>query len=233
MLANLAITEPAAAGYLTADACASLGVGPQTRANANFDRGATLSNLAVVPVAATPEGAQFCTNSMSATHEVVDLQGWFAPPTRAAPGHGFTVSPTQRLVDTRSCWTDPLSGAQTCGQRNGAGALVRVAAPAGAAAVLVNITLTEATADGFVTAQPCSLLQGGVPGGANGNVTEGRTAGNLATVGVDPDGTFCVRTSQPAHVVVDLQGTFSTAGAQHFVPITPVRRSDTRLPAGI
>lgn len=231
VLANLAITEPAAPGYLTADACATLVPGPQVRANTNYAKGDTISNLAVVPVAAGPNGVAFCTTSMSATHEVVDVQGWFGPATQSDPGAGFTVVPTQRLLDTRTCWTDPATKVQQCGAMSPAGSLIRIAAPAGATAVLVNLTLTEADAAGFATAQPCSLLQSGPPGQANANVGKGKTAGNLAVVGVDPDGTFCVRVSQPMHVVVDLQGTFGAAGDLRFVGVSPVRRSDTRVTA--
>lgn len=232
VLANLAITEPTAPGYLTADSCTTLVPGPQAHANTNYAKGETVANLAVVPVTAGPNGAMFCTTTMSPTHEVVDVQGWFGPSTTADPGTGFTVVPTQRLVDTRECWTDPATAVQQCGKINAAGSLVRITAPAGATAVLVNLTLTEAGATGFATAQPCSLLQAGPPGQANANVAKGKTAGNLAVVGVDPDGTFCVRVSQPMHVIVDLQGTFSPSGPLRFVPVAPVRRSDTRVTAG-
>ena len=232
VLANLAITEATAAGYLTADSCTTLVPGPQSHANTNYAKGDTVANLAVVPVSAGATGAMFCTAAMSPAHQVVDVQGWFGPSTTADPGAGFAVVPTQRLVDTRECWTDPATAVQQCGKVNAAGSLIRIAAPAGATAVLVNLTLTEAGASGFATAQPCSLLQAGPPGQANANVAKGKTAGNLAVVGVDPDGTFCVRVSQPMHVVVDLQGTFSPTGPLRFVPVAPVRRSDTRLAAG-
>ncbi len=231
VLANLAITEPSAPGYLTADACTTLVPGPQAHANTNFAKGDTVSNLAVVPVTAGATGAVFCTTAMAPTHQVVDVQGWFGPSTQTDPGVGFTVVPTQRLVDTRECWTDPVSKVQQCATINPAGSLIRIAAPAGASAVLVNLTLTDATAPGFATAQPCSLLQAGPPGQANANVAKGKTAGNLAVVGVDPDGTFCVRVSQPMHVVVDLQGTFGASGDLRFVAVAPIRRSDTRLTA--
>ncbi len=231
ILANLAITEPAAPGYLTADSCSMLVPGPQVHANTNYAKGDTVSNLAVVPVAAGTNGAVFCTTAMSPTHQVVDVQGWFGPSTKTDPGLGFTVVPTQRLVDTRECWTDPSTGVQQCATLNPAGSLIRIAAPAGASAVLVNLTLTGASAAGFATAQPCSLMQAGAPGQANANVGKGKIAGNLAVVGVDPDGTFCVRVSQPMHVIVDLQGTFGAGGDLRFVSVAPVRRSDTRVTA--
>jgi hypothetical protein len=120
-----------------------------------------------------------------------------------------------------------VSGAQQCGRLNDVGAIVRMQAPAGASAVLVNLTLTDAKAEGYATAVPCSLAPTAT-GQSNGNIAPGRVAANLAVVGVDPDGTFCVRVSAPMHVIVDLQGAFSPTGDLRFVPTAPTRTSDTR-----
>jgi hypothetical protein len=226
-LANLTVTEPAEAGYLTADACSTLAPGPQTHSNANFGAAQTRANLAVVPVEAGAGGPQFCTYATTQTQTVVDVQGYFAP---ASPtGLGYTAVPTQRLIDTRSCWTDPATATQRCGQINDAGSVVRLKAPDGAAAVLINLTLTDAVADGYATAVACSLAPQAT-GQSNGNVSVGGVAANLAVVSVDPDGTFCVRVSTPMHVIVDLQGTFSSSGALRFLPTAATRRSDTRTP---
>lgn len=225
VLANLTVTEPDASGYLTADSCTSLAPGPQSRSNANFATRDTVANLAVVPLSPSAAGPQFCTYSTARTHKVVDVQGYFAPPTAA--GWAFTSVTTQRAVDTRGCWTDAISTTQRCSQINDTGAIIRLKAPAGAAAVLINLTLTEAAGDGFATALACSMAQA-TPKQSNGNVATGRTAANLAIVAVDTDGTYCIRVSAPMHVVVDVQGTFATGTGLQFVPVTPVRRSDTR-----
>jgi hypothetical protein len=225
VLANLTVTEPDATGYLTADSCTSLAPGPQARSNANFAAGDTVANLAVVPLSASTGGPQFCTYSTARTQKVVDVQGYFAPP--SANGWAFTSMPTQRAVDTRGCWTDPAANPPRCAQINDTGAIIRLKAPVGAAAVLVNLTLTESAADGFATALPCSMAHT-PPQQSNGNVAKGKTAANLAIVAVDADGTYCIRVSAPMHVVVDLQGTFATGNGLQFVPVTPVRRNDTR-----
>lgn len=232
-LANLTVTEPAATGYLTADSCTMLTAGDQTHSNANFTAGDTVANLAVVPVSAGETGPQFCTYTTAQTQKIVDVQGYFAPPVAgtANPGWGYTALPTQRIVDTRGCWTDAASGTQRCAQAAEIGNVLHIEAPAGAAAVLINLTLTDATADGFATAQACSRAQG-APTQSSGNVARGHTAANLAVVAVDPDGTFCVTTSAPMHVIVDVQGMFSPTGALRFVPAAPARRSDTRQPGG-
>jgi len=228
-LANLTVTEPAEPGYLTADACSALTPGPQTHSNANFGTGQTRANLAVVPVEAGSAGTQFCTYATTQTQTVVDIQGYFAPASSA--GWGYTTVPTQRLVDTRSCWTDPATGANRCAQINDTGSVIRLKAPSGASAVLINLTLTDATAPGYATAVPCSMAEGAT-GQSNGNISVGAVAANLAVVSVDADGTFCVRVSAPMHVIVDLQGTFSPSGDLRFMLAAPTRRSDTRVPGG-
>ncbi|HEY4331046.1 MAG TPA: M15 family metallopeptidase, partial [Ilumatobacteraceae bacterium] len=154
VMANLTVTQPASPGYLTADSCTSLTDGPQTHSNANFNAGDTVANLAVVPVDDGQAGPEFCTYSTAQTQKVVDMQGYFAPPSSA--GWGFTPLTPQRLVDTRGCWTDAVTGAAPCAQINPIGSVIHLRAPTGAAAVLINLTLTGATAAGFATAEPCS-----------------------------------------------------------------------------
>ena len=225
MLANLTVTDPAAPGYLTADSCANLTAGPQSHSNANFGTHDTVANLAVVALSPGSSGPQFCTYASVDTQSVVDVAGYFAPPTPTA--WGLSTSTPQRLVDTRACRNDPVSTVQQCAQPTDAASVVRVRAPAGAAAVLVNLTLTGAALAGFATVAACSTSQV-PPTQSNGNVAPGGTTANLAVVAVDPEGTFCVRVSTPMHVVVDLEGTFAASSGLQFMPTAPTRRSDTR-----
>jgi hypothetical protein len=101
-------------------------------------------------------------------------------------------------------------------------------APIGASAVLINLTLTDAKAAGYATADKCSTLVPGPQAQSNANVTKGRTVANLAVVPVDADGTFCIYTSSAARVLVDVQGTFSPSGDLRFIPVSSVRRFDSR-----
>jgi hypothetical protein len=50
-------------------------------------------------------------------------------------------------------------------------------------------------------------------------------------VPVAANGTYCVRTSTPTHLAVDLLGTFSAAGDLRYVPVNAVRSLDTRRKA--
>ena len=233
VLANVTVTEPTANGYVTADSCANLTPGPQTRSNINFGAGDTTANLSVVPVEAAGGGSVFCTFATTELHQVIDVQGYYLPSSAATATPGWALEPASgRMLDTRECRpTTPGAApgaAPACGQRNVGGSMLRLQAPAGASAVLVNLTLLDAEVPGFATAQPCSALSG-QPGQSNGNVAVGRIAANLAVVAVGPDGSFCITTSSTMHVVVDLQGTLTPNASLRFVPITPIRRSDTRV----
>jgi len=50
----------------------------------------------------------------------------------------------------------------------------------------------------------------------------------VAVVPLDADGSFCVYLSNATHLVVDVQGSFSPTADLRFVPVTPVRRHDSR-----
>ena len=228
-LANLTVVGPAGSGYVTADACATLTPGPQTRSNLNFAVGDTVANLAVVPSATDDLGVQFCTYSPTALQQIVDVQGYFTP--AADGGLGFTALTPTRLVDTRQCWTDPVTDVERCNLRNDGGTIMRVEAPEGAAAVMVNLTAVQAQARGYVTAGRCSDLAPGPQNSSNVNAVVGSAVANTAVVEVDSDGTFCLYSSTTMHLVVDLIGTFSGGGDLRFQPVTPVRVHDTRLPA--
>ena len=82
-------------------------------------------------------------------------------------------------------------------------ALDRLVSDAGA--VVVNVTVANATGDGFFTVWDCA---GPVPGTSNGNFVGVSTIANNVLVGVD-DGAICVQLGQsPAHLIVDVFGSF-------------------------
>jgi hypothetical protein len=229
-VANFSVVQPSLPGYLTADSCAGLTPGPQTRSNANFAPGDVgVTNLGVVPSAVNEQGVQFCTYSPRQIHEIIDVTGFFAPP--SAGGLGYTAVAPTRLVDTRGCWTDPVTGVQRCGAINAPGAVVRMRAPAGATVVVVNLAAVGATSPGLVTPSSCSILADGGATAPTVQAIVGGTMANIAVVPVDADGMFCVALSSSMHLVVDLVGTFSPSGDLRFVPVSPLRLHDSRPPA--
>ena len=83
---------------------------------------------------------------------------------------------------------------------------------------------------GYITADRCSTLAAGPQQFASGNHGTGAAIANLAVVPLDADGSFCIYTQVPTHLVVDLQGTFSSSGTLRFTPNTPAKRVlDTRV----
>ncbi len=164
-----------------------------------------------------------------------DVSGTSTPVVPAAPPDpGMMVSLTpSRLMDTRTGLgaSGPLHDGQTV--------KLPVAGVAGvstrASAVLVNITATDATSVGYVTAY---ASDGPMPSTSNGNFTAGKVSANLALVPVGADGKIAltVRVSGTVQLVVDVQsyiagGDVTAPGA--VVPVTPARLWDTRNHAAV
>ena len=83
-------------------------------------------------------------------------------------------------------------------------------------------------AAGYVTAEACGAAPAGDRGSSNGNYAAGQTVANLSVVPVDARGWFCVYTSAPAHVVVDVQGYLTPGGGSLLHVVEPRRVTDTR-----
>ncbi|MEP7204209.1 MAG: hypothetical protein ABI894_16475 [Ilumatobacteraceae bacterium] len=79
----------------------------------------------------------------------------------------------------------------------------RVGVPTAIRAVVLNITVTEATGTGFVTVYPCSATR---PVASTLNYGVGTTVANLAVATTTADGKVCIYTQRPTHLVVDLSG---------------------------
>jgi hypothetical protein len=225
-LANMTITAPSAAGYATADACADLVPGPQTRSNVNFGTGDTVTNLGVVPSVSTEQGVLSCITASAAAQMIIDVQGFYAPASEG--GLGFTLQTPSRLVDTRQCWTDVSTGIERCNLRNGAGSILYLDAPDGATAVMVNLTTVQALAAGYVTAASCDTMVAGPQANSNVNAVVGAAVANTAVVPVAADGTFCIYVSSSMHLAIDLVGTYWGGGDLRLLPVTPVRVHDSR-----
>jgi hypothetical protein len=105
----------------------------------------------------------------------------------------------------------------------------------GVEAVVMNVTATNVTGNGFVTVWPKGAPQ---PASSNLQVTTGVTNAVLATVGVNAGGRVDIAysaTGSKADVIADVVGWYArydnpSAGAV-FSPLAPQRKLDTRDPA--
>lgn len=228
-VANITVVQPTTPGFLTADDCSSLVPGFPPHSNVNFNPGDVVANLTLSPSATATGDTAFCTVSQSRLHQLVDVQGVFAPAPEGGLGYNSQVA--DRLLDTRQCWTNQVTHVEKCGVLNEGGDIIQLQAPPGTDAVVINITTASPVRfASYVSAGPCSVVRAAPPEFSNVNAVIGSDVANAAIVPVDPDGTFCVYISHPMHVLVDLLGTFSDGGALRFLPLTPTRVHDSRAP---
>ena len=226
---TLVVTVPTGNGYLTAF---PHGTAAPTASTLNWTGGLTVSNVALVKVGTG--GQVDLRMSVSAGHVVADVVGYVESPDAVpAPGAITAVAPS-RLLDTRAG-----TGAPAAAVRGGTVLPLAVAGRGGvprtgAGSVVLNLTATGGTADGFVAASPND------PGSAptsSLNFRANDTVANLVTVGIGPDGGVDLRVAVPGSVqlVADVVG-WVAEGAPSAplgaAPVTPTRLLDTPLGGG-
>lgn len=138
------------------------------------------------------------------------------------------VTPT-RLLDTRqaigvSSRTPIPANGMTKVQIEGN---AKAAIPAtGVTAVVLNVTVTQTAAPGYLTVWADGARR---PGTSNINWVTGQTIANLVTVPVGGDGAVNFFTVAKTHVIADVQGYFTNnAGGMTLHSVAPVRALDTR-----
>ncbi len=141
----------------------------------------------------------------------------------------YTPLTPARILDTRDG-----TGGVTGPIGSGSTAIVQVAGrggvPAsGAAAVALNVTATQPTADGFLTIYPSGTAR---PVASNLNFSPGKTVPNMVVVKLGTGGAVDVFNSAgTTHVLFDVAGWFSevpTGNDGRYQALTPARILDTR-----
>lgn len=182
-----------------------------------------------------PDGRVELSNTSSGTAQLVaDVGGYYIGGSALEPGSYQPVSPA-RVLDTRTG-----VGGRGPVQAGGSVALQiagRGGVPAtGVAAVVLNITVTEARSFGYVTAYPSGQPR---PNASNLNYVAGQTVPNLAVVKVGADGKVMLSNSGSgsAQLIADVAGYFVKGApleAGTFNALSPHRIMDTRLwPVGV
>jgi hypothetical protein len=201
----------------------------------NAQAGEVVANNVIAPI--SPEGT-VCFYSSVGTDFVVDIAGWFPGSAGSGATDPFVGLLPERRVDTRSGL-----GGRSSQVTADSPLVVSVAGvdaklpdgtptsvPSDAAAVAVNVTVTQASGQGFATVWPCGT---NFPLASNVNYQSLYPTGNGVVAPVGPDGTICIYTNRPAHVIVDLVGYFDGAVTDvPFVAATPTRLVDTRIGVG-
>jgi fibronectin type 3 domain-containing protein len=216
-------------------------------ATLNDPQGLIVANAAIVP-AGSPSGGISIYNAGPATTDVViDMNGYFAPPTAGTSLQFYPVAPC-RLVDTRGAAAgfdgiDPFAGppippagtatipvqstteASTITEPAPCGAI-----PSSAQAYSFNLTVVP-VAQGrvdYVSLWPAGSPQTVV---ATLNDPQGAIVANAALVPAGaPNGGVSVYNdgSSATDVVIDMNGYFAAPTGLQFYPIAPCRLVDTR-----
>lgn len=158
--------------------------------NVNLTPGRTQANLVLVkPTGGT---VSFKVNG-GPTHLVVDVSGY------TPAGSAFTAVGPNRLADSRTATglkQGPISGAVNV--------TMPATLPAGTTAVLLNVTATDATGAGFVSAYPAGQPQ---PATSNVNYDSGVTGANLVLVPVGANNSVTLFVGGTGvNLVVDISG---------------------------
>jgi len=225
-------TNSGSTGYISAEGCGAAANAPRAWSNGNVRWGRAVASTAIVPLDAQ---GRFCLYQSSTMHTIVDVQGSFAPAASAPNGNLYTPVPPVRSIDTRSKQFCLASG--TCFPNGpvAAGAEVAnvAAAPVDAVATVANLTVMEATANGFLTADACTSLVPGPQTRSNINFAVGDIVANLGVVpslATDQGAQFCTYSPNAVQEIVDVQGFFApyAQGGLGYQTLTPTRVADSR-----
>ncbi|MCW2607690.1 MAG: N-acetylmuramoyl-L-alanine amidase, partial [Frankiales bacterium] len=152
-----------------------------------------------------------------------------ASPVASGPGSRFTPVTPRRLLDTRT--GQGLSGPVWVGDGGTVDLAVAggsTGVPAGATAVVLNVTAVGATRATDVRVYP-TPTDGRVPGVSNINLTARQTRAGLVTVPVGAGGRVRLRNEDGAvSLLADLAGWYAPDAETAFHPVAPVRLLDTR-----
>lgn len=216
---NVTVTGAQGDGYLTVWPC---GAPMPGTSNVNYRRGQTIPNMVISKVG---ENGEVCIYADATTGVLADVSAWFGP------GSAYVALNPERILETRVAagqigysGDKPLPGATVELQVTGVGAS---AVPSSAAAVVLNVTGTDATAPGYVTVWPCGEA---MPTASNLNLTLNETRANLVVARVPASGKVCLFTETGTHLLADLAGYFP--GGSGFTSVIPERILETRAAAG-
>jgi CSLREA domain-containing protein len=243
LIGNITVV-PSASGFLT------LFPGDATQptvANSNFKAGEVTNNFFTVGLDAA-EGA-FKIFSSAATEVIIDLTGYYAPPSPSGLYYHPLSSPV-RLVETRSGQTGCFQPAQLAGTNNpnadpsldqqvqGRGPGLPGACssiPSDAVVLVGNATTVLPNAPlgfGYLTIYPSDAAR---PTVASSNYAGGDVINGPFAVKLGADGKFKIYTLATTHLVVDITGYYSASATDAngqgllFNPLaSPMRLLETR-----
>ena len=193
-----------------------------------------IPNFVIVPLGASQKISVYVPTGGNIA---LDLLGSFQPTTIAAPpaaGRFVPINP-ERQLDTRS--TNLVPAGWVAHKPNNENVVLKLpvtsAVPAaGVAALVLNVTSTQADAAGWLRAQPSGTTPLTT---STVNYVKNTDSANTVIVPLGADGTVTIYTSVGSHIIADVAGyiTSGTAPVSSqglFVPVITTRTYDSRNP---
>lgn len=186
------------------------------------------ANAAIVPAGINGGVNVYVTD---AAQVVLDIDGYFVPAGTAGALAFYPVTPC-RVADTRNA-TGPLGGPTISGgsSRDFPVQASACGIPATAQAYSLNVTAVPHGALGYLTTWPTGQTQ---PLVSTLNSPTGQVVANAAIVPAGTSGAVSVYVTDPADVVLDINGYFAPpgTGGLSLYTVSPCRVLDTRNAAG-
>ena len=196
---NVTATQPTATTYITVWPSDAL---RPVASNLNVENGQTIPNMVIARLGT--DGTVKIYNHSGTAHVIVDLLGVFRNDAIGVLGGQFEGTVPKRILDTRT----NLGG--FAGVPVGAASKITVViagvggVPAHASSVVMNVTATDPTSEGYLVVWPSDLDR---PTASNLNMVPGKTVPNLVVVPLAPDGTVDVfNQAGTTHVIFDIVG---------------------------
>lgn len=194
---NLTVAEAKSFGFVTAY---PTGVNRPDASNINFAAGQIIPNSVTIPVG--PDGKVMLYNrSNGATHLIADVSGYYLSGTPTAGGTFQPLPAPTRFLDTRSGY--PVSPDQATSFQ----AAREHGVPEGAPAMVLNLTVAQATSNGFATAYPMAATR---PDISSVNFDKGQIVANSVTTPIGQFGRVALfnRSAGSTHLIADVSGYF-------------------------
>ena len=221
---NVTAIGPNAASYLTVWPS---GATQPNASNLNFLAGQTIPNMVIVKVGANGQIDLF--NESGSVDVAVDILGFFPE------GPAFNGITPERFVDTRTGGDTIDDQYQASGAIGTSPINVKIAGrggvpAAGVGSVALNVTVTNPTAESYLTVWPKGQTQ---PNASNLNFIAGATIPNMVIVPLSSSGEISIfNAAGTTDVIVDVLGWFPSGASGTFVGRTPTRVFDNRSPGG-
>ena len=189
-----------APGYVAVYPC---GTQIPTASNINFIAGDTAANLVIAKIGV---GGAVCIFNSAGVDLIADINGYFPA------GTLYQALQPARLLETRLGLStiDGLVNAIGVRAENTTTELPvtnRAGVPVQAATVVLNVTVIDSIAQGFVTVYPCGIAR---PLASSLNYAVGTTVANAVIVKVGADGKVCLFNTGSTELAVDVNGYLAT-----------------------